>query len=203
MVGWHHRLNGHESESTPGVGDEQGDLACCRPWGRKESDATELTEVKIYTSVRTSCCEITFRSQSPTIQKPYRRATQERPIHSPKPNGPQDVSLYGKSRAFAIDAVKGKDARCGESPASGFATPSGRERALRRLEGGFSPRPVGPGFRRPGRRVPGFQALRWAPVTIPLPVSGAMEAPGEAEVENEDGDSNCGDLCFMDKGLRR
>ena len=46
MVGWHHRLNGHEFEQTPGVGDEQGDLACCRPWGRKESDATELTELK-------------------------------------------------------------------------------------------------------------------------------------------------------------
>ena len=46
MVGWHHRLNGHEFEQTPGVGDEQGDLACCRPRGRKESDATELTELK-------------------------------------------------------------------------------------------------------------------------------------------------------------
>ena len=40
-VGWHHRLNGHEFEQTPGVGDGQGDLACCGSWGRKESDATE------------------------------------------------------------------------------------------------------------------------------------------------------------------
>ena len=71
------------------------------------------------------------------------------------------------------------------------------------MEVGFPPRPVGPGFRQPGRRVPGSQALRWAPVTTPLPVAGAMEAPGETEVENEDADSNCGDLCFMDKGLRR
>ena len=41
MVGWHHRLNGHESEQAPGVGDEQGSLACCSPWGRKESDMTD------------------------------------------------------------------------------------------------------------------------------------------------------------------
>ena len=41
MVGWHHRLYGHEFEWTPGVGDGQGSLACCSPWGRKESDTTE------------------------------------------------------------------------------------------------------------------------------------------------------------------
>ena len=38
---WHHRLDGHEFESTPGVGDGQGGLACCDSWGRKESDMTE------------------------------------------------------------------------------------------------------------------------------------------------------------------
>ena len=41
MAGWHHRLNGHESGWTPGVGDGQGGLACCNSWGRKESDTTE------------------------------------------------------------------------------------------------------------------------------------------------------------------
>ena len=40
MVGWHHRLNGHESEEAPGDGEGQGSLACCRPWGGKESDVT-------------------------------------------------------------------------------------------------------------------------------------------------------------------
>ena len=40
MVGWHHRLDGHEFEWTLGVGD--GGLACCDSWGRKESDMTEL-----------------------------------------------------------------------------------------------------------------------------------------------------------------
>ena len=42
MVGWHHQLNGHEFEQAPGVDDGQGSLACCSPWGRKESDITEL-----------------------------------------------------------------------------------------------------------------------------------------------------------------
>ena len=41
MAGWHHRLNGHGFEWTPGVGDGQGGLACCSSWGRKESDTTE------------------------------------------------------------------------------------------------------------------------------------------------------------------
>ena len=41
MVGWHHRLNGHEFEQTLGDGEGQGSLACCSPWGRKESDTTE------------------------------------------------------------------------------------------------------------------------------------------------------------------
>ena len=41
MVGWHHRINGHESESTPGVGDGQGGLGCCSSWGHKESNTTE------------------------------------------------------------------------------------------------------------------------------------------------------------------
>ena len=41
MVGRHHRLDGHESEQAPGVGDGQGGLASCSPWGRKESDVTQ------------------------------------------------------------------------------------------------------------------------------------------------------------------
>ena len=40
-VGWRHGLNGHESEHAPGIGDGQGGLACCSPWGRKDSDTTE------------------------------------------------------------------------------------------------------------------------------------------------------------------
>ena len=35
MVGWHHRLNGHEFEQAPGIGNGQEGLVCCRPWGRR------------------------------------------------------------------------------------------------------------------------------------------------------------------------
>ena len=41
MVGWHHRFTGHEFEHTPGVSDGQRGLACCSPWGRKESHTAE------------------------------------------------------------------------------------------------------------------------------------------------------------------
>ena len=40
MVGWHHWLDGHEFEQALGVGDEQGSLVCCNPWGHKELDTT-------------------------------------------------------------------------------------------------------------------------------------------------------------------
>ena len=41
MVGWHHQLDGHRSEQAPGVGDGQGSLACCSPWGCKDLNTTE------------------------------------------------------------------------------------------------------------------------------------------------------------------
>ena len=48
MVGWHHRLNGHECEQTPGDGEGQGSLAWCSPWGCKESGMTEGLNCKIF-----------------------------------------------------------------------------------------------------------------------------------------------------------
>ena len=41
MVGWHHQLDGHEFEQALGVGDRQGSLACCSPWGHRDTDTTE------------------------------------------------------------------------------------------------------------------------------------------------------------------
>ena len=41
MVGWHHQINGHKFEQSPGDCEGQGSLACCSPWGHKESDTTE------------------------------------------------------------------------------------------------------------------------------------------------------------------
>ena len=41
MVGWHHRLNGHEFEQAPNDGEGHGSVACCSPWGHNESDTIE------------------------------------------------------------------------------------------------------------------------------------------------------------------
>ena len=58
MVGCHHRLNGHELEQAPGVSDGQGGLACCSPWGLKESDTAEnwtgLTKLENETATQSS-----------------------------------------------------------------------------------------------------------------------------------------------------
>ena len=45
IAGWHHWLDGHEFEQSPGVGDRQGSLVCCSPWGHKESGMTWVTEL--------------------------------------------------------------------------------------------------------------------------------------------------------------
>ena len=50
IVGWHHQLNGHEFEQTPGDGDGPQSLACCSPWGHKDSDMTEQLNSNIWSS---------------------------------------------------------------------------------------------------------------------------------------------------------
>ena len=59
MAGWHHWLNGHESEWTPGVGDGQGGLACCDSWRRKELDMTERLNWTEQTEIRVNI-EVSF-----------------------------------------------------------------------------------------------------------------------------------------------
>ena len=51
MVEWHHRLNGQELEQAPGDSEGQGSLACCSPWGCKESDTTEQLNNMCHTEV--------------------------------------------------------------------------------------------------------------------------------------------------------
>ena len=46
MVGWHHRLNEHEFEEAPGVGESQESLSCCSPWGLKELDTTKQQKLQ-------------------------------------------------------------------------------------------------------------------------------------------------------------
>ena len=52
MVGWHHQLDGHAIEQAPGVGDGQGSLACCSPWGHKELDTTEQTKLADHSIIK-------------------------------------------------------------------------------------------------------------------------------------------------------
>ena len=47
VVGWHHQLYGHKFEQVPGGGDGQRSFVCCSPWGHKESDMTERTELNV------------------------------------------------------------------------------------------------------------------------------------------------------------
>ena len=64
----YHRLNGHEFEQAPGVGDGQGSLACCSPWGRKESDMTEwLNRIERYT--RSTVDDSSTECKSGTIKR--------------------------------------------------------------------------------------------------------------------------------------
>ena len=76
MVGWRHRLNGHEFEQALGVGDGQGSLACCSPWGRKGSGhdlATEqqhtLTKIFSQTQFLQEYFEIDFTESISFISK--------------------------------------------------------------------------------------------------------------------------------------
>ena len=47
MIGWHHQLNEHEFEQTLGIGDGQGSMTCCSPWGCKESDTLKKRKKKV------------------------------------------------------------------------------------------------------------------------------------------------------------
>ena len=71
IVGWHHRFNRHEFEQTLGVGDGQGGLPCCSPWGRKESETTERVN------------KLTDEN-SWVVKIPWRRAWQHTPVFLPR-----------------------------------------------------------------------------------------------------------------------
>ena len=61
MVGWHHQLDGHEFEQAPRVGDRQGSLLCCSPWGHKESGMTEqLNRYILFSLLKSSFTLVPF-----------------------------------------------------------------------------------------------------------------------------------------------
>ena len=55
MVGWHHRLDGHEFEQAPGDSEGQGSLVCCSPWGQEESDMTKQLNSNNKEPVASAC----------------------------------------------------------------------------------------------------------------------------------------------------
>ena len=61
MVGWHHLLDRHEFEQSPGVGDGQGSLVCFIPWGQKESDISEWLNWTDYEIVQLEECKTIFK----------------------------------------------------------------------------------------------------------------------------------------------
>ena len=92
MAGWHHWLDGHESEWTPGVGDGQGGPACCNSWGRKESDTTERlnwTELNVMHAslvaqmVKRLSAMWETRVRSLGQEDPWRRKWQPNPVLLP------------------------------------------------------------------------------------------------------------------------
>ena len=74
IVGWHHRLDGHEFDQAPGVGDGQGSLTCCSPWGRKELDTpdqlnwTECTPFYIVSYTAFSRVDLCSFHQDPSVE---------------------------------------------------------------------------------------------------------------------------------------
>ena len=70
MAGWHHQLDGHGFEWTPGAGEGQGGLACCGSWGCKESDMTEplnWTELQVKLEIYILMLTIHFSSKCATV----------------------------------------------------------------------------------------------------------------------------------------
>ena len=102
MVEWHHRLNGHEFEQALGDGKGQGGLACCSPWGHKESDMTwRLNDKK---AVRSSVLSFAFPSPSLSSSRPCFSGMEdvvegsERPS-SQRSSGSQRALSPGRSQA--------------------------------------------------------------------------------------------------------
>ena len=83
IVGWHHQLNEHGFGWTPGVGDGQGGLACCSPWGHKESDTSERLN---WTKLRRFSCHSQRRLHKDTpLNRDCFRATHKDGDTEPRP----------------------------------------------------------------------------------------------------------------------
>ena len=92
MVGWHLRLNGHEFEQAPGVGDGQGGLACCSPWGHKALEMTEQLN-----SNNSSSSSIQILAGAGSLPRPERSEE----AGSDRGGKPREVAPSTSRRAFS------------------------------------------------------------------------------------------------------
>ena len=108
MAGWHHGLDGCESEWTPGVGDGQGGLACCNSWGHKEPDTTEQLN---WTELNRGRDAI-FPGTNPTMSSsviPFSSCPQSFPISGSFPmsqlfaSGGQNIGALASTAVFPMN----------------------------------------------------------------------------------------------------
>ena len=110
MAGWHHQLDGHEFEWTPGVGDGQGDLVCCDSWGLKELDTTEqlnrteLNQPVPFPSHSPFLAGVHFLSPRasvvPSLHHSLRGEKVTRKLQPGVQTAPRDLSLQGNPFIF-------------------------------------------------------------------------------------------------------
>ena len=115
MFGWHHWLNGHEFEQAPGVGDGQGELACCSPWGCKELDTTEQLNwtyglPRWYSGKEFAChCRSCKRCMfNPWIRKiPWRKKWKPTPVFLPRKfQGQRNLADYSPWGCKELDMTE-------------------------------------------------------------------------------------------------
>ena len=106
MVGWHHRLDGHECEQAPGVGDGQGSLACCGPWGGKESDTTEWVSNNNNKIIYNDICNIISINTYSNIMHiscgKVHISSQKNPVNLPIPFHVCCVILHSRRREWVM-----------------------------------------------------------------------------------------------------
>ena len=104
MAGWHHWLDGRESEWTPGVGDGQGGLVCCDSWGRQELDMTEWLNWTESTEQPSKTVIITLILQM---------TTETQRVKSPASSNPSDKGRAKPQAQFWLGILCGLANKCG------------------------------------------------------------------------------------------
>ena len=97
MAGWHHQLNAHEFEQTPGVGDGQGGLVCCSPWGCKELGHDLATQQQHQNNINFSfpCCSEYSLNSLKNYHSKHVSGAQWLRLHAPNAEGPGSIPGHG------------------------------------------------------------------------------------------------------------